>query len=72
MLLTLQLSDYELSLGFVRAASVNMRPLGMSNEPAAARRLLEVDDSHTLEMALPLIERKVTSHNSLCNYWLTR
>jgi len=59
------LADYELALAFVRAASVNMRPKGMSSEPAEARRLLELDDTHTLDMSLPMVERKLLDYMDL-------
>jgi len=49
----------ETSLSWVRMASVNMRGVGDSGEEAGERRLLEVDDDHSLISSIKFIEGKM-------------
>ena len=53
----------ESSLAFTRMASINMRPLGMSDEEVEERRLLEVDDEHDLAASMEYILER------LCTYF---
>jgi len=55
----------EESLTWVRQASVNMRRRGMPEDAVPERRLLEVNDDHTLSRSVPALVDKVLSWHGL-------
>lgn len=58
-------ADAETALAWVRAASVNMRPLGAPSDTVPERRLLELDDDHSLASSVPSLAAKVVEWHGL-------
>ena len=65
-------ADLEESLTWVRHASVSMRRRGMSTDAVPERRLLELNDDHTLGRSVPTLMSKLREWHGLESLAQTR